>query len=503
MSEKKKYIIIMIILLIISFLFFIPFGFGINDLDIGNNQRGIIFLLSGIIGFVMFFIWGITYALKIDKINAVEDKTRIINSITNGTGKREFVSKENKTIYFKGDFFIYNGKSYSVKDFSFKYTLMTEFTFKTSHYDLYLSIYQGDEDDFSIHILLDKDVIDELKHNNVKIDNEEDLYYLINNEKETVNKMITVASMDGRGAINRYFPLSFVKNKEEKKAQIKNGILSIIISLIGLAFFIGITFLFAFFETENGMNLLEKIGFPYILVFCFLLLFILCAFVKASKVHIFAKLCMILFVPLFLLASYFLNERMNSLFYLISGLIFFFCGFYNFEEKKFEFNKNPKRSFYLSMFLFLLNISSVFNLSYEDDSLVALISAILGAIIMVIMIPFIIKKYKNKVNMQKAQKITLVIVITLGIFLGGFLSGAYAIFEINYIFDTSTPIIYNCQIEELEYDGESNYYAIVVIEEKEINLSLSTEEYYSYEIGDYIEVSCYQGALGFKYYIGE
>ena len=74
---------------------------------------------------------------------------------------------------------------------------------------------------------------------------------------------------------------------------------------------------------------------------------------------------------------------------------------------------------------------------------------------------------------------------------------------INYIFDTSTPIIYNCQIEELEYDGESNYYAIIVIEEKEINLSLSTEEYYSYEIGDYIEVSCYQGALGFKYYIGE
>lgn len=77
----------------------------------------------------------------------------------------------------------------------------------------------------------------------------------------------------------------------------------------------------------------------------------------------------------------------------------------------------------------------------------------------------------------------------------------------NYMFDASEPVIYELTVGEKDLETHSksgtDYYLIVGLDGKKIELEVSQSEYYQYEIGDKIPISLYEGFFGKPYYIYE
>ena len=77
---------------------------------------------------------------------------------------------------------------------------------------------------------------------------------------------------------------------------------------------------------------------------------------------------------------------------------------------------------------------------------------------------------------------------------------------INYAFDKApTPISVKVLDKNIQSGARqtTSFYVKVKIKEKEENIEVPVDVYHATDIGDYIELKLYNGALGYSYYIYE
>lgn len=88
-----------------------------------------------------------------------------------------------------------------------------------------------------------------------------------------------------------------------------------------------------------------------------------------------------------------------------------------------------------------------------------------------------------------------------------FLLTEFSLWHVNYIFDTSEPVTYELTIGEKDLQthskGGTDYILVVSLNGQKLQMEVSQSEYYHYELGDKLPVTCYEGFLGQPYYITE
>lgn len=170
------------------------------------------------------------------------------------------------------------------------------------------------------------------------------------------------------------------------------------------------------------------------------------------------------------------------------------------KQKYFTIKLN--RQIIITLLVALL-ISFLDALDYNYQNLLFMLWALLPTVIIfsvIITITFtVFKKQFNKLSPKKWQKfgfLTLVFV----------LSYCYSMFGVSIV-NTSLPSSKTSNSYEIiEKDITAGarqitqYTLTVVIDEKEIDISVSNDVYYEKNIGDYIYIDYNQGALGFAYY---
>lgn len=130
---------------------------------------------------------------------------------------------------------------------------------------------------------------------------------------------------------------------------------------------------------------------------------------------------------------------------------------------------------------------------------------IFGIILSVCVLIIFIKYFKNLDYFKKNNKGELIAACAVLVVLS-FCFSFTAIATVNYAFDDS-PTTYSAQVLDKNIISgakrvTSRYFEIK-IEEAEVRLEVPVAVYHSTEVGEYIEIKLYDGALGYSYYIYE
>ena len=129
---------------------------------------------------------------------------------------------------------------------------------------------------------------------------------------------------------------------------------------------------------------------------------------------------------------------------------------------------------------------------------------ICGIILSTCALTVFIKYFKNLeyFKKRKGETISSYIMLIIACFIISFTTIA----TINYAFDDSSTVL---SVEVLDKDvlsstrGRTSFYFKIEIGETKTNIDVPAEVYHSTEVGEYIEIKLYNGALGYSYYIYE
>ena len=106
-------------------------------------------------------------------------------------------------------------------------------------------------------------------------------------------------------------------------------------------------------------------------------------------------------------------------------------------------------------------------------------------------------EYFKQTKSERTASYILLILLCFGISYTG-------IATLNYAFDDSSTQLSVQVLDKKVRAGArqlTSFYFKIEIEEKETQLDVPANVYYSTEVGDYIEIKLYDGALGYSYYI--
>ena len=133
------------------------------------------------------------------------------------------------------------------------------------------------------------------------------------------------------------------------------------------------------------------------------------------------------------------------------------------------------------------------------------VPVVIGGIIFSIFTLFIFLKFFKNIDYFLENRSELIFSCILLIILC-FSFSFITITTINYAFDKApTPISVQVSDKNIQSGARqaTSFYFEIMINEKEKSIEVPVDVYHSTEIGDYIEIKLYNGALGYSYYIYE
>lgn len=495
-KRRNKYLIIYLILAFI--VTFIPVIFGAVILDSKPNDAfGIILVILGGLIFVSSTVWLCVACGKINKkINRMKCQSDA-EKIKLKTGNRIFKTTNDEVIEFNDDFFMINDQL----NYYNNYSCIASFRMVK---DLLIPcIVMGTEDSEPYIIDLDGDLLDVLEESKLEVLNKEELDFYINN----IEVALKQANKQYVFSPRPFMVMEFKKNKEDAKKFSKRTIIYIISSIILFLFVIGINVLLIWLgDSKEGIEFSNKIGMDLIIKIVFSIILIALIFVKSEGYSIYTKIAIGLYLIVYWLGRISFNERINLLIDYIFMIGFAICGLYESYrswKKEGNFKKFYNRYYGITVFLGLMQMFvAFFDFAFVNDGMPWLIALYITLFILLVSIVFIIIYIKKHSEQTKKQKIISVILTIFWTFLIGYYVSIISVINLNYAIDNSLPIINSYEIIELENgdDNESDS-AKVMIDGKEISISISDEEYHKLSVGDEIEVYYHKGAFGLAYYI--
>ena len=176
-------------------------------------------------------------------------------------------------------------------------------------------------------------------------------------------------------------------------------------------------------------------------------------------------------------------------------------AFYDVENKKFNFNTPTHARFLvLGCVVLLMVVLGAMSFTMLDDNSFLLETLIFVVITLIVGLIIIIKNINKNKTQTKFKKVGKITVSVICLIMGGFLFGYFGLLGANYAFDTSKPEVVNRAIINLYLgDDNSSSKATVIIDGKEIKVSISDAEYYSYKVGDNITLYKFKGAFNKAY----
>ena len=488
-----------IIFLIVCFSSFVPLTIGGILLDETNNVvvGTILLILAGII-FVGSIVW---VSIVCGKLNSQINRIKLqynIDMINKREGKNIFKTTTDEEVEFFEEYFTVNGRVLNYNEFTFAsgFNMMT--------LEMTASITFFNDNDIPLIIPLDLDLIDEIENKNIKLINKDELDFYLSN--------VEIAFKQAKKALalhpTVFLLMEFKKNKEDAK---KFGKRNFIASLIYIGFFVlflGFNILLGWLGgSEQGIEISNKMGMDIIVKVVFTVILILLMVIKSNKFHIISKASIALYLILYWLGIFYFPGKVNVIIEIIFTTLFFAIGFnelYRVKDKvnevtgkKEEFN----RFLGIGAFSFLFLTFNMLEFTFVDDGIAFLIGIIIAGILTIVTVVAIIIYMSKHKDLEKKQKTNIWVTgIICPLVFGFFLSSVY-ITNLNYALDSSEPVINYYEIIELEKgDDDSNDTAIIIIDGKEVDISISAEEYFKLEVGDTLKVYYSKGAFNLPYY---
>lgn len=497
-ESQKKIKKILWICLIIVLVCVVPIALGIYYLDQEIYSAGVPLLCGGFALFVGGMIYVIVVAKKAWKVIFSINENEILSILDQQEDKEEFFSTDNQKIVFDELGFWCDDVWHGFEEYTY-YAAMTMSGKMFSTYSLVVLMIK-EKDEF-ISLPLDQKILEIFKNQNVQLENQEDLDFFKENPTASFRKVRTSFVFQPK----RFCILSFAKNKEEKKVFRRSKVISALFLLVLFAAFLGFVFLTTWLsESKSGIAVSNQIGLHWWMKAIFTIALLAAAiFLKKEKWYV--RITVVLYLIGYW-ATLFISHQSSILWECISILVF--AGFsialipYTKKEKKSKVILAPVIAVLLGLFLIL---------SYEDyafieDKNLGILFGVFSGVGVLGSIGFAIGyvKFKkptiNKKNVVIYSFCSLFISIMFGLFLSMALVPG-----LNFALDFSKPIQEEYTIERLKpSDDYSSAKAVVFTGEKEIEIAITNEEFFTFEVGDKIIIDKYQGAfhIGYYYYTG-
>lgn len=300
-----------------------------------------------------------------------------------------------------------------------------------------------------------------------------------------------------------YIILLFYKERTGKKISIERTFISIVLIV---SLLLGFVLLILSLNSEGTIKIIESnMG---ILIFRIIVSIIILSlsFIKASNIKWYVRLSFPFYIVLYWIGTLFINDIFNYMVLMFSTIYFIVLGISQMNFKR--INEEPfNRTMGFSMFLILVLMREAFDFNLENQDLPFIIPGIIGGIILISLVVILVVLYNKKKNDKYFSKsnfwgLGLSLCFLIPVFTIIILASNLIL--INYCFDNSKPIYYEEMIIRLEdsddYDSDK---AIVLIENEEVELTISRSEYFEFEIGDILIISKYKGAFNYSYYVIE
>ena len=142
--------------------------------------------------------------------------------------------------------------------------------------------------------------------------------------------------------------------------------------------------------------------------------------------------------------------------------------------------------------------------SYKDSQGMW-VPVVIGGIVFSILALFIFLKFFRYIDYFLESRSDFIITCILLVSLC-FIISLVTITTINYAFDKDpTPISVQVVDKDIRSGAKqpTSFYFDVIIDDHEKDIEVPVDVYHSTEIGDYIEIKLYNGALGYSYYVYE
>lgn len=453
-------------------------------------------VLCFIIPFVFFIIAARKYRslIKIAFYEEIKSKLNKQNEINN------FRTEDGEEVSFDEYYFTYNSKVYKYEDYQTAIFIKNKKKLMSDEISLVMIMHSKENE---VILPLDGNLIYEFKSKNLKIMNDDDLQYLLDNTALASRKLLRVASLQTAP----YVLLSFVKNTKEKKMKRKTNIKIVVINAILITIMLGFYSLIIWLgETEKGLKISNTV--PFILSFKILYsVIILClTFLKSEKIKFFGKIVFICHLVSYWLGFFFLSYRKVVLLEIIFFVIFIAVGI-KIQDRENRISNPINRMIGFSLFLFLVLISNTMDYKIINLGKIALLSGFIAGIISLISIVILIIYYKKSKNDSKKDKKRLLIfsIFTpFGVAIFSFMILYFSIQNLNYCLDTSESLIIIEEIIDLKKEKDSySDTATVVIKGEKVEIPISPSQYFEFKVGDSMEISLYSGRFGFQYYVFE
>lgn len=154
-------------------------------------------------------------------------------------------------------------------------------------------------------------------------------------------------------------------------------------------------------------------------------------------------------------------------------------------------------------FLMLVSLGSRFSyIESESIGFPFLVADIIGALLVAALVGVLLFTGVIKLKQDKAvERVSLVFMTALLVLL----FADFSLRNINYAFDTSEPALISAVVDNKRKSssrkGPDNYYLIVTVDGKELDLDVSLSEFQNTEVGDTVGIKKYNGAFNKPFFM--
>jgi len=465
---------------------------GVISIQENIELLGISLITIASIEFILSIVISIKYIKKTNKEIRYALYDYFKNEFTKYDGNRIFKSIKGEQVIFNEDSFYIENNKYDYKDAIISIFIRSKMGFLSSILTPFISIKIEDSNTI---LPISRDLIDVLNDN---LSNKKDLEYFFN-EKEKVEKGLMLSLMFAQ---NGDIPFRFIKNKEEEKETKKANVKGLLI-VFGI-----FTLLILFMFLINPiMDKVKDLGLDYFLpkiIYSIIILFLILFKRKESKIS--SKIILIVYLVLYWIILFTLPGGFNILLNCIYVYILMIHGYRQLEEG--IHSENPSnRYIFFAIVLMLFVMMNIFDIHVDRVWILYVIGAGIMIPLAILFLIKLLKQHKiDKENIYYDSKKAMgnIIGMAFVIITFGSLMSAFTLITLNVALDTSEAVVTQEEIVKLKDEGDyTSFKAIVIINGKEVELSIEEEQYESFEIGDYIYVSTYEGAFGLNYYFIE
>ncbi len=501
---SKKYNIRLVIGLINLFLAFFVLIAGAILYDI--NQIIAIILLSICL---VFFIGGIIIIISSKKFfneylklqkNYIKNKIDSDQSFSSNI----FSTTRADKIEFNAEGIIYKDINYLYNDL--KILFFKEIVMKAMYSYFIPVIVIGYKNEFNLCIELDNNLINTITNNKISLINQNDYLYFINNFDDGFNQLRKKVIYFNQGSL-------FTKTEEERNDFKKTRKKSIVVVASILLLMTSFSLLLQWMSlSKEGNNFANLINFSLILNIAVTIIFILLIFVKRKNINLIIQLSIASYIIYHWIYYFFLYYRTGFIIDFFYTILFIFLGIYYGKKRIVNERETftPTRTVWLATFIAFNTFMNVLNIKMLDEkdfflgSIIPAIFVVFGCILFSI---YYYKKKKEKALDLKKLKQEKIVLFVLNILYPVIIYLICFIYMVgfNYALDLSSSQIYSCEIldKHISSGRNSEFLIKVLINEKEIELSIGSNDYHNLDIGEVIDLSLYKGFFGWEYLIYE